>query len=398
MTSNVLTAAKGADLLQNIDQLLSQHEALWRAGATAEPAPHYDELFLALRTLSAEDVAQLQSDDLMLLEQLSPHFADAKDILAILSYFTPPIAPPHIEPPSGIGGRKWQQIQAFCGGLASLSGNVIEWCSGKGYLGQALRFHPQHAPSSVIGLEIDSDLVASGNHRHTNTHQRIVRCDVLSEQAESFVADANAIIALHACGGLHQRMLKVAATTSTAQIALAPCCYHRFIEQYAPLSKAVNNSPLSITTQDLRLAVRQTVTARRGETQARRQLHHWWLASQQLAQQQGIALDQYRALPHSAAKKGFSYFVEQQCAANGIATLDMSDADTALANAAGQQLAQEQRGLAAMLFRRLLELRCVLDSALFLCEQDYHVTLSVFCPSTTTPRNFLLSARRKNES
>ncbi|MBM7421759.1 methyltransferase [Spongiibacter marinus] len=398
MTSNVLTAAKGADLLQNIDQLLSQHEALWRAGSNAESVTHYDALFRALCTLSAEDVAQLQGDDLMLLERLSPHFAHAKDILAILSYFTPPIAPPHIEPPSGIGGRKWQQIQAFCGGLASLSGNVIEWCSGKGYLGQALRFHPQHSPSSVIGLEIDSDLVTSGNRRHANTNQRIVRCDVLSEQAESFVADANAIIALHACGGLHQRMLKVAAAASTAQIALAPCCYHRFIEQYAPLSKAVNNSPLSITTQDLRLAVRQTVTARRGETQARRQLHHWWLASQQLAQQQGIALDQYRALPHSAAKKGFSYFVEQQCAANGIATLDMSDADTALANAAGQQLMQEQRGLAAMLFRRLLELRCVLDSALFLCEQDYHVTLSVFCPSTTTPRNFLLSARRKNES
>ena len=112
----------------------------------------------------------------------------------------------------------------------------------------------------------------------------------------------------------------------------------------------------------------------------------------------GDSAGQYRALPHSAAKKGFSYFVEQQCAANGIATLDMSNADTALANAANLQLAQEQRGLAAMLFRRLLELRCVLDSALFLCEQDYHVTLSVFCPSTTTPRNFLLSARRKNES
>lgn len=396
MTSNILTAAKGADLLANIDQLLSQHEALWRAGSNAEPAPHYDALFRALRTLSADDVAQLQGDDLMLLERLSPHFADTKDILAILSCFPPPIAPPHIEPPNGIGGRKWQQIQAFCGGLASLSGNVIEWCSGKGYLGQALRLHPQHSPLSVTGLEIDSDLAASGNRRHANTHQRIVRCDVLSEQAESFVADANAIIALHACGGLHQRMLKVAAATSAKQIALAPCCYHRFIEQYAPLSRAVNNSSLSITTQDLRLAVRQTVTARRGETQARRQLQHWWLASRQLAQQQGVALDHYRALPHSAAKKGFSYFVEQQCTANGIATLDMSDADTALAQASDLQLAQEQRGLASMLFRRLLELRCVLDSALFLCEQDYQVKLSVFCPSTTTPRNFLLSASRSH--
>ena len=85
MTSNVLTAAKGTDL-QKIDQLLSQHEALWRAGSTAEPAPHYDELFLALHTLG-EDVAQLRGDDLMLLERLSLDFAHAKDILAILSYF-----------------------------------------------------------------------------------------------------------------------------------------------------------------------------------------------------------------------------------------------------------------------------------------------------------------------
>ena len=394
MANYSVTIPTGTALLERIDHVLTQHQPLWRAAPRLAPPQRYNTLFSFLQKIPSTDVARLQGDDGALLRHVAPHFADAHLILDILTVFSPPSESAFIEPPSGIAGRKWQQILSFCQGLSPVSGDIIEWCSGKGYLGEALRAHSQHTPAGITGLEIDHTLVKKSNHRHANTPQRTVHCDVLSEQAKSSVTGANAVVALHACGGLHQRMLQLATDVHLKRIALAPCCYHRFADQYTPLSRAVASASLSLSNQDLRLAVRQTVTARQAETQARRQLQCCWLATQIIAAQQGVSLARYRALPHSAAKKGFSYFVEQQCAANNIKTLDVLAADAALARASIRQQEDEKQGLATMLFRRLLELRCVLDSALFLCEHDYRVELSVFCPSTLTPRNFLLNASR----
>lgn len=62
----------------------------------------------------------------------------------------------------------------------------------------------------------------------------------------------------------------------------------------------------------------------------------------------------------------------------------------------GWQRLAEVRNLELLrgLFRRPLELWLLLDRALLLEEQGYHVRIGSFCPSELTPRNLLLLAER----
>lgn len=397
MNTQVITTTQGGRQLAAIDALLLRHQSLWRANSpTAQHCSAYQGLFAHLSHYCADDIARLQGDDLLLLKRLAGVFPDAHTIAEIITAFDNPLAQRQQEPPAGIPGRKWQQIQAFCATQSPLLGEVIEWCAGKGYLGEALCQDPRHQPQSLTALEIDPTLVAAGNQRAQRLQQarRIETCDVFSHAAEAFIHQHSSVLGLHACGGLHQRMLTLSTQRQAAAVALAPCCYHRFSDRYQTLSNAASQSALRLSNDDLRLAVRQTKTARRGETLARRQLQRWWLACQQLATEQGRRLPHFRSLPHSAAKLGFAHFVAQQCAANALPGLSLDNAEAALQRAAQQQLQDEQQELAAMMFRRLLELRCVLDSALFLCEQGYQVQLQAFCPSELSPRNLLITAQR----
>lgn len=394
MPTPLFSHAAGRQQLADIDILLNRHQTLWR-GQGQPQVDKYPQLLAALRQLSEDQVANLQADDLALLHYLSPYFPDAAAIIPLIAPYSAPPQHPFKEPPRGIPGNKWQQIVAFCEAPGRLSGSLVEWCSGKAYLGEALCQHPQHSPEAVVSLELDQQLVAAANQRRQGSIQHASQCDVLGEDARRHLLAADGAVALHACGGLHQRLLTLGASTGLEQIVLAPCCYHRFSERYTPLSKCAQASALQLNNRDLRLAVRQTCTARRGETLARRQLQRWWLATQVLAEQQAKVLTHYRPLPHSAAKKGFANFVHAQCAINGLAMLDLSGAAQAHNWAKAQQLQTEQEGLAAMLFRRLLELRCVYDSALFLCENGYVVRLMAFCSSYISPRNLLITARRQ---
>jgi hypothetical protein len=52
-----------------------------------------------------------------------------------------------------------------------------------------------------------------------------------------------------------------------------------------------------------------------------------------------------------------------------------------------------RRNLLRLAFGRVLELRIVLDRALWLAEQGFAVSLATFCDRAVTPRNLLLSAR-----
>ncbi len=396
MTEHPFSLADGLQWLRDIDRLLLRHQQLWRSNSQPPADTRYQPLYAHLSQYSTSEIAQLQGDDPQLLLALSPAFADAAAISDIISLFPAPAAAPQHEPPAGVPGRKWQQLQAFCAAQPRLSGEVIEWCAGKGYLGEALCQHRAHAPQAITALEVDPTLVTAGNQRAQRLLQprRSEACDVFSDAAEAFIHQHSSVLGLHACGGLHQRMLTLSTQRQAAAVALAPCCYHRFSERYQTLSNAASQSALQLSNDDLRLAVRQTKTARRGETLARRQLQRWWLACRQLAAEQGVKFQHYRSLPHSAAKLGFEHFVAQQCAASALPGLSLDRAEAALQRAAEQQLQDEQRGLAAMMFRRLLELRCVLDSALFLREQGYQVQLQAFCPSELSPRNLLITAQR----
>ena len=389
--------------LEQIDTLLYEHVLLWRAEdcrdhQNAKQQPRYSALFHRLQQFDDRDVQRLQADDHALLEALQSVFPPAAEIARLIQLpMTPQVAA--AEPPTGLSGKKWQQVQAFLNAQAAPGDTVIEWCCGKGLIGEALSISPHFSPSRHIhGLDIDAQLVAAGNQRASASRQprQLHCCDVLSDASDHWLAQADSVLALHACGGLHQRLLTRSCALGVGHIVLSPCCYHRFIRDYKPLSERLRASPLTLSTADLRLAVRQTATARRGEHEARRQLHRWHLASQQLAARWGVSLARYRSLPHSAAKQGFEAFLTQQLAANQLAARQPNNAerDAALQQASDQQRDQEQRGLAAMLFRRLLEMRCVLDSVVYLEEQSYSVNLKSFCATQLSPRNLIISASR----
>jgi hypothetical protein len=270
----------------------------------------------------------------------------------------------------------------------------VEWCSGKGHLSAAISQTTSHI---ATGLEIDGLLVSAGNARAASDggNYQIKSCDVLSDSIHKHIVQEQHLIALHACGGLHQRMLSVAVAHHCQEISLAPCCYHRFIGRYTSLSKQLQSSALQLTANDLRTAVRQTNTARSGETLARRTLQAWHLGFRELLAQQGLSdSTTLPSLPHSWSKRSFVEFCQQLIVQKQLCfALPLQLAE--FENAGWRRLQYAERiDLVRMAFRRLIELRCVLDSILFLEEHGYQCSLSEFCAVQLSPRNLLIQARK----
>jgi hypothetical protein len=399
---------------QQLNTLLNQHQSLWRHNAYNEVSPRsfrdFPNLLVFLLNLSDEELQHLQANDRDLLTALAPYFPPAAELLSLITLAAPP---PHqnTEPPRGIPGRKWLQIQAFIDAhprsdAASHSGEslpevrldntaIIEWCSGKGYLSEALT---KRYELDAIGLEIDPSLVAAGNLRASTAkhHRRVIACDVLSDQVFQHVDSSRQLLALHACGGLHQRLLNTAAVQKNPRLSISPCCYHRFNQgEYRYLSAQMQGSELRFSNDDLRTAVRQTKTARSGETQARRQLQAWYLGLRLILEEHRIATN--TPLPSTPQHWSKTSFRDWLNAVLILKPLELSlPANLTQYEKAGWQCLREAEriDLVRMAFRRAIELHCVLDSVLFLEEHHYHCTLSEFCASSLTPRNLLIQAEK----
>ncbi len=380
-----------------LDELLQTHQAYWRfnvyRGAHYQHIAKHTELLQFLLALSDEQVQALQGDDSRLLNSIAPHFPVAASILSLITLDSPPPIIPVQEPPPGVPGRKWQQISAFLKCHTTISRPAVEWCSGKGYLSTAIS---QRFSLPAVGLEIDPQLVEAGNcfaYKH-HTEVKIIDCDVLSDSVYQHIEEEQHVLALHACGGLHQRMLSLAVAQHCKQISLAPCCYHRFVDEYASLSAQLKLSPLHLTSDDLRTAVRQTNTARKGETQARRTLQAWHLGFRELLRHKGLASHTpLPSLPQHWSKTGFAAFCQRLEALTHLKLALPPHLDAA-ENAGWALLRQAERiDLVRMAFRRAIEMRCVLDSVLFLEEQGYRCSLATFCQSELSPRNLLIQAQ-----
>ncbi|CAA0115741.1 methyltransferase [Zhongshania aliphaticivorans] len=397
-----------------LNALLKQHQALWRYNAynniTARSFDDYPELLTFLFGLTDDKLNHLQSNDRDLLTALAPYFPPATELLHLIS-LTP--SPEHhaCEPPAGIPGRKWQQIQAFINAhpLSEFSDQqeeptrparinntpLIEWCSGKGYLSEALTMR---YGLDATGLEIDEALVSEGNQRAENTKlkRKVVICDVLSDKVFAYLNPSMQVLALHACGALHQRLLTTAVASNSRRLSFSPCCYHRFNDgKYHNLSPQMQNSGLRFSNDDLRTAVRQTHTARAGETAARRQLQARYLALRVILDKQGISAN--TPLPSTAQHWSKASFGDWLATVLKLKPLSINiPSHLADYEKVGWQLLKtaERIDLVRMAFRRAIELHCVLDSVLFLQEHQYHCTLSEFCSTSLTPRNLLIQAEK----
>lgn len=297
--------------------------------------------------------------------------------------------------------RKSQQAHHLVSALHPLDRPMLDWCCGKGHLARALAAQSQ---LPVHGVELDAALVADGNRlaQRFNVPVQIRQQDVLL--ADVTVTPGSHVVALHACGGLHRRLLAMAQQADMARISLSPCCYHAHLDhpEQAAMSQQVRQHPqrLLLTAEHLRLMVRETVTAPTRVRRQRERVNAWRLGFDGL-QRSVRQTDSYLPLPsHPAALANSDFTSFCKWAAQQKALLLPPDVDFAYWELYGKQRWQTvtQQELLRHLFSRALELWQVLDYALYLQEQGFEVTLSRFCPRTLTPRNVLIDARRLRET
>lgn len=397
----VLTGEELLARFTALDTFLTAHQALWKP----RPFTHlqlpwettYPELATWLRGRSLEE-AESAHNHPALVDAPQP-FAALADMSLALSALDE--LPAHtLEAPAhrlnvDVPGRKWQQIEAFAGRLqfADPARHWLDWCSGKGHLGRRLLQPGQQ----LTCLEYDPALVASGQalSQHHRLHALHVEQDVLAANAAALLEARHTPVALHACGDLHVRLIRLASAAGCKQLAIAPCCYNRtHLTRYSPMSSAARYSDLQLSLDDLGLPMSETVTAgarvrRQRDTSMARRLGF------DLLQRQLRGVDEYLptpSLPSGWLEKSFAEYCQHLAELKELSTVGAQNWPEL--EAAGWQRLAQVRNLELLrgLFRRPLELWLVLDRALFLQEQGYTVRLGTFCESSITPRNILLLA------
>ncbi len=387
-----------------LDQLLTTNQALWRPVPFIERRPVWldeqPQLAQWLLALSDEQVQRLQGDDDVLLAALAPRLPAAAELAALIDIARrgrPLAGDERLQ--RDVPGRKWQQLQAFGGALGELSLPALEWCAGKAHLGRLLS---ASGGATVTALEIDPALVADGERLAARLQLPVTlqACDVLGDTAASHLQPRLHALALHACGGLHLRLLQLAAERGVQRISLSPCCYHLHPppgqeSHYRPLSATAAASALRLRREELRLAVRQSATAPARVRRNRARLQAWRLGFD-LLQRELRGRDDYLPVPplsETVLTDGFEAFCRRVAELKQLALPARVDFDAF--EQRGQQRFDEVERLTLlpMAFRRALELWLVLDRALYLEENGYHCELTQFCERELTPRNLLLDAR-----
>lgn len=296
--------------------------------------------------------------------------------------------------PSHVPGRKWAQICAFCDALPAPEHPLLDWCSGKAHLGREI--HTRHG-QPVTALEIDPILVEAGNTLSGNDPIHIHRCDVLSPEARHFLDTNQQIVALHACGELHRKLLRDAVAVGCEQISWSPCCYHKFLPgEYSPLSQLGQAQGLNLTSAEIRGAVRQNSTAGHAEKQ-RFVEHQSWRLGFDALQRSVRGKDTYLHTPplnRLNQPKTFREFAEQAARYRQIQLPQQLDYPAFEKRGRERYQIVARQELVRELFRRPLELWLVLDQMMFLEENGYRCRWVAFCETELTPRNILVDAIR----
>ena len=180
---------------------------------------------------------------------------------------------------NGIKGSKIAQLESFVNQTSNPELPLLEWCAGKGHLGR-LYTYANKVP--VQSVEIQPPLVSQGKElaKQFQLDIKIDELDVLSEAASDYLQPKQHAVALHACGGLHQALIKHGVAKKTELMSISPCCYHLFqsSEQYQPMSQSAKLSKVKLNASDLKLALQETVTSGKRISRLREIETHWRLA------------------------------------------------------------------------------------------------------------------------
>ncbi|MGR5529264.1 methyltransferase [Vibrio alfacsensis] len=297
---------------------------------------------------------------------------------------------------SGIPGRKLEQISAM--GEAAIQHHHgeewLEWCSGKGYLGRILTTQTNQP---VTSFEFQQALCESGQQAADEQQWKMtfIQGDAFDAKAKAVFKPTQHAVALHACGDLHVRLMQYGCERGVAAMTISPCCYHLIQEaQYQPLSELGKASSLTLSKQELRIPLQQTVTG--GERVRRhRQQEMVFRLGFDLITRQWLGLEGYQPVPSirkSQLSDGFESLCRWAAKQKGIEFNQAIDFEEVEKLAEQRFWQMERMSLVQLVFQRPLEVWLALDKALYLEERDYRVRLAEFCAKSITPRNILISS------
>ncbi len=382
---------------QQLDALLPHFRALWHPQPFHEARPlwcaRWPALTAELLALDDGAAAALNADGQAALAALArylPEVAALQPVLELEQRQPPPASADGERWAWEIPGRKRGQIEAFAAAISADGLPVLDWCGGKGHLGRLLACQWQ---VPVRTLEIDATLCIAGEQlaQRLGVRQEFFVADALSTDLQ--VAGGQHAVALHACGELHRRLIRLGAEQGVARFDVAPCCYHLHLgETYRPLASA---SSLVLTHDDVRLAVTETVTAGARARRLRDRAMAFKLGFADWRQHlSGDAYRSFKPVPESWMRGSFADFMAEMCRREGVAQPLGGDLERFERRGAERQREVLRLSIVRHAFRRALEVWLAGDLAVSLEEQGYAAELGVFCARELTPRNLLISARR----
>lgn len=390
-----------SSLFNAVDTALTHHRALWQVRAFHHrklPWQYsHPSLCDALAQLDENEVGAMENSPPELLRWLAPWLGDE------LAIFTagdrlPALPQRSLRTPArletGIGGRKWAQVQAFAAILPSRARPILEWCSGKGHLGRLLALVDER---DVVSLEHDEALCRAGRQlaRAAGAKQHFVVADALSDSSCQWLPANGQAVALHACGDLHTTLMRFWTDSSCQRLTVAPCCFH--LTAGVPcqaLSAQASSSALRLNRVDLQWAVRQPVTGGAG-ARRRRQIELTWRLAFDEWQRDLRGVDDYLPLPSfpkSLLSGSFRHFCEWAANEKGLTPNPGLDEGYWLKRGAQRTQSLRLIEVAGRPFQRLLELWLILDRALFLQQGGAQVRIGTFCDYQLTPRNMVIDA------
>lgn len=300
----------------------------------------------------------------------------------------------------GIKGRKWIQIDQFSNFIDETL-PVLEWCAGKGHLGRLIHYKTKNQISAV---EWNAELCNQGLAlaEQQSILQPFFVANVLLGEGSQLLNKEQHVVALHACGDLHVHLINGVKKALTEKVTISPCCYHltehdnyQAVSSYA-LQQSQLLSSITLSKQDLKLAVAQQSTSGERQTQLNDQ-EVWWRLSFDCLQKALLKTENYLTVPSfpkTLLSNNFRDFAEW---VKAYKQLDIElPADLSMYLVQGKaRFNRLRRGeLVSQFFRRPLELWLVYDRALSLQEAGYQVNISIFCDANITPRNLLIQASR----
>lgn len=389
---------------QQLDSVLSRYQSFWRFEPFFQSlsldlpwVEQFPQLCEWLSSLSNQQIEFYKQHN----EELEHELARVLPEMLILSELTSlqRLALNGIKLPrgvdAGIPGRKLEQIISMS--EASITHHAgsewLEWCSGKGFLGRILA---SQSLQSVTSFEFQAALCQSGQKEadKQGLPMHFVQGDALSNDAASVMNSNQHAVALHACGDLHVSLIRHGCQKGLPAMTISPCCYHLIQnDSYQPLSTVAKASALTLSKNELRIPLQETVTGGERVKRHRYQEMSYRLGFDLLLRSE-CGFQHYEPVPSikkSLLAEGFDAFCQWAAQQKGI-TLPKLDAEHYLRLGKARYWQMERVSLVQQIFRRALELWLVLDKAIYLEEQGYKVEVNEFCSKQITPRNILIQA------